>query len=209
MIGTIDPDSKDILNLEIGNIPPKTEFTVTISLLQEMKISQNTFYRIQIPSTISPRYMNRVGAETKVPEHMKQKGQSSGKADFSWNFKVDLRTSRKVVFFDSPSHDVTLLNQNEHGTETLLVMAKDETPNKDFTFVYTTEDFHLPSYVLGSTDTSSTVMLSFIPKFCTLEINDAYKASIENKPFETDMSSAKGDYVFFLDRSGSMGGTRI
>ena len=67
----------------------------------------------------------------------------------------------------------------------------------------------MPSYVVGSTDISSTVMLSLIPKFCTLEISDAYKASIANKSYETDMESAKGDYVFFLDRSGSMGGTRI
>lgn len=52
-------------------------------------------------------------------------------------------------------------------------------------------------------------MLSFIPKFCGLEINDAYKAAVANKLYETDMSAAKGDYVFFLDRSGSMGGTRI
>ena len=52
-------------------------------------------------------------------------------------------------------------------------------------------------------------MLSFIPKFCTLELTDAYKAAVENKPFETDMETARGDYVFFLDRSGSMGGTRI
>ena len=52
-------------------------------------------------------------------------------------------------------------------------------------------------------------MLSLIPKFCTLEISDAYKASIANKSYETDMDSVKGDYVFFLDRSGSMGGTRI
>lgn len=60
VIGTLDEDSRDILNLEIGNIPPATEFTITISLLQEMSISLNTFYKIQVPSTISPRYMNRV-----------------------------------------------------------------------------------------------------------------------------------------------------
>ena len=52
-------------------------------------------------------------------------------------------------------------------------------------------------------------MLSFIPKFCTMDINDAYKASIANKSFETEIDTAKGDYVFLLDRSGSMGGTRI
>lgn len=88
-------------------------------------------------------------------------------------------------------------------------MEKSEKPNKDFVFVYTTEDFQLPSYVVGNTDINSTVMLSFIPKFCSLNITDAYKAAVENKPFEADMSTAKGDYVFLLDRSGSMGGARI
>lgn len=52
-------------------------------------------------------------------------------------------------------------------------------------------------------------MLSFIPKFCSLDVNDAYKASIENKDYDVDLLSAKGDYVFFLDRSGSMEGMRI
>ena len=88
-------------------------------------------------------------------------------------------------------------------------MEKSEIPNKDFTFVYTTEEFHLPSYVLGLTDISSTVMLSFIPKFCALTVNDAYKASIESKPYDVDVSSARGDYIFYLDRSGSMSGSRI
>jgi uncharacterized protein with von Willebrand factor type A (vWA) domain len=52
-------------------------------------------------------------------------------------------------------------------------------------------------------------MLSFIPKFCTLQIDDAYKASIENKPSEVEVSNAKGDFAFLLDRSGSMEGTKI
>lgn len=141
---------------------------------------------------------------------MQQKGELSGPADFTWTFKIDLKTTRKVVFFDSPSHEITLLNQNEAGTETVLVMPQSQVPNKDFTFVYTTEDFHLPSYVLGNTDTSSTVMLSFIPKFCTLNLTDAYKAEVANKKeYDVDMATARGDYIFFIDRSGSMGGTRI
>lgn len=63
--------------------------------------------------------------------------------------------------------------------------------------------------MLGRTDVSSTAMLSFIPKFCELTIDDAMAASMVKKPLETDMSAAKGEYVFLLDRSGSMGGTRI
>lgn len=102
-----------------------------------------------------------------------------------------------------------MLNQNEAGTETLMVMSQNCIPNKDFVFLYTTEEFHLPSYVLGRTDVSSTVMLSFIPKFCTLNVTDAYQAEVEHKSFEADIDAARGEYIFLLDRSGSMGGTRI
>jgi uncharacterized protein with von Willebrand factor type A (vWA) domain len=52
-------------------------------------------------------------------------------------------------------------------------------------------------------------MLSFIPKFCSLNLDDAYKASVKGTAFEGDIDSAKGEYVFLLDRSGSMEGIRI
>jgi hypothetical protein len=91
-----------------------------------------------------------------------------------------------------------------------LTLQKSSPPNKDFIFVYTTEEFYLPSAVSGGTDASSTVMLSFIPKFCTaMELDDAYRASIDNKSFPVDIGSVRGDYAFLLDRSGSMRGTRI
>jgi hypothetical protein len=64
--------------------------------------------------------------------------------------------------------------------------------NKDFIFNYTTEDFELPSYILGRTDLSSTAAISFIPKFCTLKLDDAYKASVTGSPYETDIESARG-----------------
>ena len=52
-------------------------------------------------------------------------------------------------------------------------------------------------------------MISFIPKFCELSVDDAYKASMVEKSVETDIANGKGEYVFLLDRSGSMGGQRI
>ena len=170
-----------------------------------MTLSMNTFYRLQIPCTISPRYASNFFDMLEKDK----KNIPKAKGDFTWSFKIELKTSRKTIFFDSPSHDITLLSQDESQTETLLVMSQACPPNKDFVFIYTTEDFHLPGYVLGTTDCSSTAMLSFIPKFCDLNIDDAYKASIEGKPFETDITAARGDFIFLLDRSGSMSGTRI
>ena len=53
-------------------------------------------------------------------------------------------------------------------------------------------------------------MLSFIPKFCSLDLNDAYQAEMEGKGrAEVDLDSVRGDYVFMLDRSYSMNGQRI
>ena len=66
-------------------------------------------------------------------------------------------------------------------------MAGKSVPNKDFFFTFTTENFQLPSSVLGKTDTGSTAMLSFIPKFCNMSIDDAYKASISGKTIETEI----------------------
>lgn len=100
------------MNFEIGNIPPQSEFNIKISMLQEMKISLNTFYQLIIPSTISPRFMNKINGEAKISEHQIQKGESSGKPDFTWSFKIILKTTRKAIFFDSPTHNITLLNQN-------------------------------------------------------------------------------------------------
>jgi len=54
----IDPNSKDIMNMEIGNLGPGEEVKISISYLQELNVEQNTFYQLHIPSTISPRYMN-------------------------------------------------------------------------------------------------------------------------------------------------------
>jgi hypothetical protein len=45
----------------------------------------------------------------------------------------------------------------------------------------------LPNYVFGRTDVSSSAMLSFIPKFCNLAVDDAYKASVKGTPYESEI----------------------
>ena len=62
------------------------------------------------------------------------------KGDLYWDFRISLRTTRKVVFFDSHTHDISLVSQNDTCTETELVLGK-FLLNKDFVFSYTTDDF--------------------------------------------------------------------
>ena len=138
VLGTIDPLSKDIMNLEIGNIPPKSEFTVSISFMQEMRMSLNTFYKVQVPSTISPRYTSHAFEQLEKDRKARLEGSKVAEPNFTWSFKVEVRTTRKLIFFDSPSHDLTLISQNQSATETVLVMSQASLPNRDFSFLYTT-----------------------------------------------------------------------
>ncbi len=163
------------------------------------------FYKLHLMGTISPRYMNYIPNEV-IEYGFKNYDAMKVQGKFYWNFTIILKTSRKLHFFNSNSHEVILLSQNDSKTEALIQMTKSCIPNKDFMFYYATEDYQLPSYVLGRTDAGSTAMISFIPKFCTLSIDDAYKASISDKNFETDIQNVKGEYIFLLDRSGSMSG---
>jgi uncharacterized protein with von Willebrand factor type A (vWA) domain len=82
-------------------------------------------------------------------------------------------------------------------------------PNKDFTFIYTTQNYHKPTSVYSKTDTSQTLLVSFIPRFNDLELSDAEQMEREGRDYEVSISSCKGEFIFLLDRSGSMTGENI
>ncbi len=42
-----------------------------------------------------------------------------------------------------------------------------------------------------------------------MSLKDAEKAAINNEDFDVELEAVRNEYVFLLDRSGSMGGDRI
>ena len=66
--------------------------------------------------TISPRYMNYVPGE-KLKEGLRNKAART-RGDFYWNFSISLKTTRKTVFFDSHTHKLDLISQNDLKTNT-------------------------------------------------------------------------------------------
>ncbi len=51
-------------------------------------------------------------------------------------------------------------------------------------------------------------MVTIVPDFNNALLEDVYRAQIENKEelFDSDFISSKAEFVFLLDRSGSMSG---
>lgn len=128
---------------------------------------------------------------------------------YTWNFLITVRSSRKIVFYNSPSHKINKIKTSEDGLVNVFALDKDTIPNRDFVFVYTPEEFNLPAYVVGQNNDSTTILVSFIPKFSEVKVEDAYKKLQDNKTAQFDITAIKGEYIFILDRSGSMDGTRM
>jgi hypothetical protein len=160
--GEIDAKSRDIMNLKIGNVPPKTTVKLTISFMQTLDVSLNVFWRLCVQAFIWPRYINDA---TSVRPASCQPGH------FSWTFKVELKSSKKIAYHHSPSHKLNELARSPN--ELTLVLPQSEVPSKDFIFTYTTEDFELPSLTCGRTDVSQSCLVSLIPRYSQLTLDDA------------------------------------
>ena len=80
----------------------------------------NSFYRLHVPSVISPRYMNsakrnihEIFSEEKKrqKEEIPSKKSLKASGNFKWNFEITIKSDKKINFFESPSHELELLNQ--------------------------------------------------------------------------------------------------
>ena len=120
----------------MGNVPPKENVKIELIYLQELSLSVNTFYQLHMTGTITPRYFNYIPQEQILYGYRNEEARVKGQ--FYWNFKITLKTSKRLVHFDSHTHPIALLSQNNEGTETVLVMEKAAVPNKDFSLSFTT-----------------------------------------------------------------------
>ncbi len=98
----------------------------------------------------------------------------SANPGYTWDFQITLKTTRKLVFSSSPTHKIVKDSYNGAGLFNRFSLDKEAIPNKDFVFLYTPEDFDIPDYVVGYSGNTTTVLVSFIPKFSEAKSDDAY-----------------------------------
>jgi len=91
-------------------------------------------------------------------------------------------------------------------------LSNDKThkPDRDFVLIFGTDEIWKPKAVLSrSIQGKYAAMISFIPEFNQEELDDCKMAALKSNDFDADMDAAQGEFIFVLDRSGSMSGTRM
>lgn len=125
----------------------------------------NTLYKLRIPSTITPRYINdkkqlKSDWLSKISQYIPSFQQN---LKYTWTFGLKLRSNNPLTFNNSSTHDLLQTTINPEKTEADFILSETEVPNKDFVFTYSTQN--LMSHTLGSTDTNACAAISFIPKY--------------------------------------------
>ena len=228
----INPSStrlkSDLLITKIGNIPPKKEIKVTFSFIQLLDISLGKKLKFVLPLVLTPRYIplektldllkNFINTKSDDDKNnilsAMQAGnikyiQNDNQLQYNYNINVDLHCEYKIqnVTTRMKNKNVIIKKNNDYEYNIKLDPSMIHIPNEDFVLEYeiNENDLKKPQIFLEQHPKYKNdfcFYYSFNPSFLINEI----EPSLANNPIEEDF---KGNFIFLIDRSGSMDGQRI
>ena len=208
----------DVMKVKIGNLRPEAEILVSFSYIEPLRVELNSLWSFTFYSTLTPRYTSP-SYPVNAPE-IKTKPLDSFKMSSSINVAVS--SNSPITHLRSTSHE-GLVNYSPDRTEATLKMQSNENSpslfDRDFVLYFRNEEVFKPQVYLAKHpkfERDYVAYLSFFPAFNSFNPEevlgflaqesrvDLYRASIDQ-----DIASSKGEFVFIVDRSGSMHGARV
>ncbi|XP_062417044.1 von Willebrand factor A domain-containing protein 5A-like isoform X2 [Pungitius pungitius] len=194
--------SPDIFSLSVGSLPPGESASIRLEYVTELAVQADEGLRFLLPAVLNPRYQPQgsVGSEgvnvqvTSVPASL---------VPYTLSFTARVSSPRPVSKVESSSPLDPLQYLNTEQTQATVKLAAGHKFDRDVELLIYYKDAHQPSAVVEAGRASSqpgslmgdpVVMLSLYPEF--------------PQAVMSSMASC-GEFVFLLDRSGSMGGERI
>ena len=217
-----------LLITNVGNIPPKKEVKITFSFIQTLDISLNKKLKFVLPLLLTPKYIpvqstlnllkdfiyngpteKNVGdLNSMLKEGNIRYIQSDSDLQYYYNVNVHVHSESKIEKIETKmigqSFIFKKISDNEYDIS--LDPSELHIPNQDFVLEYqiNEEDLRKPQLLLESHPKYQNDYCLYYTFNPSKQI-DNFEKEIAN-PINEDM---KGNFIFLIDRSGSMYGGRI
>uniref|UniRef100_A0AAZ1XQV3 VIT domain-containing protein n=1 Tax=Oreochromis aureus TaxID=47969 RepID=A0AAZ1XQV3_OREAU len=183
--------SPDIFSLSVGSLPPGESASIRLEYVTELAVQADDGLRFCLPAVLNPRYQTGSG----VPETS-----LSYTVPYSLSFSARVSSPRPISKVESNCSLDPLQYLNTDQTQATVNLAAGHKFDRDVELLMYYKDAHQPTAVVeagqasaepGSLVGDPVVMVSLYPEF------------------PQSVMSSCGEFVFLMDRSGSMSNTRI
>uniref|UniRef100_A0A3B3TND3 von Willebrand factor A domain-containing protein 5A-like n=1 Tax=Poecilia latipinna TaxID=48699 RepID=A0A3B3TND3_9TELE len=184
-------ESPDIFSLKVGSLPPGESATIRLEYVTELAVQADDGLRFCLPAVLNPRYQPQGPSVqvTSVPASL---------VPYSLSFSAQVSSPRPISKIESSCSLEPLQYLNADQTQATVKLGAGHKFDRDVELLIYYKDAHQPSAVVeagqasakpGSLMGDPVVMVSLYPEFP-----------------QSVMSSlaACGEFVFLVDRSGSM-----
>ena len=187
--------SGDIFSVALGNLPPGKEAQIQLRLVGELSIDAEGGVRFSLPSTLKPRYTPAGSTDplASVPTGEGQQVESGSVSAVSW-FHMTVEGAEGIAEVTSPTHSISVALKADDQLDVHL--SKEKELGGDLVILLKMKEPHAPkAMVEGGVEktaefmSSPAVMVNFYPDFAKVE--------------------AACEFIFLVDRSGSMSGSYI
>ena len=197
----VEEDSQDILGIHLGNLAPGKSCSITLQLLQQLDVETEGIHLL-LPTTLKPRY--ELGGAPRQPSYSLQPvNEISVPAIYKFSFEIFLVGEiGELKQITSPFHKLTEFTATD-GRKGMRVTSSDPL-NVDLVVYIDFENIKPLSAIIE-------------PALPEREQNSAKHPYLDNpaalltfmpKPNGTELSG-NCEFVFIIDRSGSMSGVPI
>uniref|UniRef100_A0A8P4K8Z4 von Willebrand factor A domain-containing protein 5A n=1 Tax=Dicentrarchus labrax TaxID=13489 RepID=A0A8P4K8Z4_DICLA len=188
--------SPDIFSLSVGSLPPGESASIRLEYVTELAVQADDGLRFCLPAVLNPRYQPQ-GTETALQVPVTSVPASL--VPYSLSFSARVSSPRPVSKVESNCSLDPLQYLNPEQTQATVKLAAGHKFDRDVELLIYYKDAHQPTAVVEAGQASAkpgtlmgdpVVMMSLYPEF-----PQAVMSSV----------ASCGEFVFLLDRSGSMG----